>query len=379
MTTPLPTSAASSSNSASNPAQHPPQNPAQSTSTSSGRDHGGSPVLSDLTDRYVREALRGIPARQRERVDQELRASIADAVDARLEAGWAAGELTASAAAEREVLTELGDPDRLAAAYTNHSFQLIGPALYFDWRKLMTVVLSSIVPLIFLLIAGIGFLTGRGPMTALGGAFVATVTITVHVLFWTTLGFAVVERILPRADTGGGQLRRRWTLEALQDTSTERVDFGLLIGGVTLTAFLASLLVLSQEFSPVIDTAGRPVPLIAPALWESGALYLLVAIAISRIWFDLLAYYVGWGIPQACANAVLAVLFVVPVVVLLVSGQLLNPRFFSAIGWSYGASPVGGLTWVIVSAVAVLGLIDVVQGFVRGIRGARDVTERTNR
>ena len=67
--------------------------------------------MATLTDRYVDATLRGVPQAKRADIERELRASIADAIDARADSG------DSSADAEVAVLTELGDPARLAAGY----------------------------------------------------------------------------------------------------------------------------------------------------------------------------------------------------------------------------------------------------------------------
>lgn len=45
------------------------------------------------------------------------------------------------------MLTELGDPMRLAAGYTGRPLHLIGPAVYPDWLRLVKLLLGIIVPL----------------------------------------------------------------------------------------------------------------------------------------------------------------------------------------------------------------------------------------
>src|SRR5690606_35974891 len=71
----------------------------------------GPPMESTFTDRYVHAVTRTLPEQQRGDVADELRASIADQIEDRLEAGAEADE------AERDVLNALGDPDALAAGY----------------------------------------------------------------------------------------------------------------------------------------------------------------------------------------------------------------------------------------------------------------------
>ena len=75
-----------------------------------------------LTDRYVTATVRDLPDKQRAEVVRELRTTIADQIDARPEAGR-----PISPEAERAVLTELGDPVRLAAGYSGRPLYLIGP------------------------------------------------------------------------------------------------------------------------------------------------------------------------------------------------------------------------------------------------------------
>src|SRR5262245_64492392 len=93
-----------------------------------------------LTDRYVDATLRRVPARQRPDIERELRASIADAVDDRLEAGGDPAE------AEEAVLTDLGDPARLAAGYADRPLHLIGPAFFLDYTRLLRALLVTVVP-----------------------------------------------------------------------------------------------------------------------------------------------------------------------------------------------------------------------------------------
>ena len=73
------------------------------------KNPAGRPSADTLTDRYVWAVLKSLPEAKRADIDRELRATIADDVEAREADGRDA------AAAEREALAELGDPARLAA------------------------------------------------------------------------------------------------------------------------------------------------------------------------------------------------------------------------------------------------------------------------
>ena len=90
-----------------------------------------------LTDRYVTATVRDLDDDQRAEVERELRTTIEDMIDGRLEAG-----APSRPEAERAVLAELGDPVRLAAGYSGRPLYLIGPRVYPQWRRVMTVLLT---------------------------------------------------------------------------------------------------------------------------------------------------------------------------------------------------------------------------------------------
>src|SRR5690606_3729698 len=92
-----------------------------------------------LTDRYLHAFVRVVPEAQRRTIDAEVRERIADAIEARIGSG------DDTEAAERAVLTELGDPERLAVDYLDRPLQLIGPRYYLTWWRLLKLLLA-IVP-----------------------------------------------------------------------------------------------------------------------------------------------------------------------------------------------------------------------------------------
>ncbi len=97
-----------------------------------------------LTERYVDTAMRTVPEAQRSDLSAELRALIADQVDARIGAGEGIAE------AERAVLQELGDPDALAAGYAGRPLHLIGPRYFLTWWRLLKLLLWIVLPLVAL-------------------------------------------------------------------------------------------------------------------------------------------------------------------------------------------------------------------------------------
>ena len=140
-----------------------------------------------LTDRYVDAAMRTVPDKQRDDLGAELRASIDDQIEARVDGG------EPHDAAERAVLTELGDPDKLAAGYTDRPLHLIGPRYYLDWWRLLKLLLLIVLPAAAFGIGLAQTLAGQPIGSIIGSLITTLLSVAVNLCFWTTLVFAVIE------------------------------------------------------------------------------------------------------------------------------------------------------------------------------------------
>ena len=213
-----------------------------------------APSQVTLTDRYVLAAMRTVPERSRDDLAAELRASIADQVDARVAGGEDA------VGAEKAVLTELGDPDILAAGYTDRPLQLIGPRYFLTWWRLLKLLAWIVIPT-----AAAGFVLARilegAPVGAIiGSTWGISVTVAAHLFFWVTLVFAIIDR----AEAGKTGPVMPWTLDSLPEphqTGTGRSD---LISALVLLAIAAAVLVWDRfvGFIP-----GYPGSIVNPELW----------------------------------------------------------------------------------------------------------------
>ena len=155
--------------------------------------------MTGLIDRYVFTALRRVPEQQRSDIDRELRASIEDAVDARVGSG-----VPRDAAVEAALL-ELGDPDRLADSYAGRLPYLIGPELFGVWRRIMRLLYTLVLPIVIAVVVAVQLFDRPTVGKVIGAGISALITTAVHMGFWTTLVFAILDR------TGGGtDLRKAW-------------------------------------------------------------------------------------------------------------------------------------------------------------------------
>lgn len=302
-----------------------------------------------LADRYVSAAMRTVPEKTRPDLAAELRASIDDQIDARMGAGERRD------AAELAVITGLGDPEKLAAGYTGRPLYVIGPRYYLTWRRLLKILLWSAVPA-----AGGAVALGQVIAGASVGEVVGTVVVTLqlvalHVVFWTTVVFALIERY-----QGNEPVIAPWTPDHLPEPTaqgTQRVDVvvPLVFLGIGAGAIVWDLVI------GLAPAPGGPVPLLHPALWPWGIAGLFAAIAGQAALILVVHRARRWTIPLATVQTVLSVVVAVAAIALLRAGELVNPAWIAAFEADVDAEALrvlGIVTGFVIAGVAVWAAID---------------------
>ncbi|MCO8276559.1 permease prefix domain 1-containing protein [Actinoplanes sp. TRM 88003] len=288
-------------------------------------------MTTTLVDRYVYTALRRVPEQQRADIDRELRASIDDAVDARVEAG------ESREAAIETTLLELGDPDRLADSYAGRRNFLIGPELYGVWRRIMMMLFTTILPIVVVAVAVIELFADDVTVGSVIGAIVtSTIGVSVHMAFWTTGVFAVIER----TGLGQAELKGKWSLADLpkyERGALSRLDFA----GTLVWPVLAIAALVLQQFTFTDE------PLLDPANWSFWWPALIVLTALKGVW-ALWVYRLGrWTRQVAIVNAVQSVATGALMVYLLATDKFFNPAFTG-----FGDADVDLRSWITVVVIA---------------------------
>ncbi|GAA5202528.1 permease prefix domain 1-containing protein [Microbacterium jejuense] len=271
-----------------------------------------------LTDRYIDAAMRTVPDDQRSDLAAELRGSIDDQIEGRIADGADAES------AERAVLTDLGDPDVLAAGYTGRQLHLIGPRYYLDWWRLLKLLLWIVLPCAAF---GVGLgqvLSGATVGETIGSAVVAVLTAALHVAFWTTLVFVVLERTGHETMDAGP-----WTPDRLPEPRQRGAGLGDMIASIAFLLIMAGV-VLWDHFIGLAPTQPG-LSFLDDGLWPWWITGLFAVMALEAV-LAIAVYGVGrWTVPLAVANGILNLLIAVPALWLLGTGQLLNPDFFPTI------------------------------------------------
>jgi hypothetical protein len=297
--------------------------------------------MTTLTDRYIAATLRSVPGKSRGDIERELRASIGDAVDARMSKG------ETHDAAESAVLTELGDPSRLAAEYSGPPRYLIGPNVYQAYVRTLGVALAIFVPGAWLLILAAWVAGGASVPNALLTACVGALLAGLLVAFWTTVGYAVVdgsEEARREVAAAFGVKAGAWTPDRLP-TSTSLRPFRAsdaveaIVGGTMGIAFIF----VQRSVSPFSDASGHAIPFLNPDLWS---FWIPIALVIAAAWvgaeFIMLARGT-WSPRIALAITIFAIASGTIYICLLATGQLFNAAFFEKFGAARWVAPGSAL------------------------------------
>lgn len=302
--------------------------------------------MTTLTDRYIAATLRSVPEKSRGDLERELRASIVDDVDARV----AKGERRK--AAEVAVLTELGDPGLLAAAYAGPPKYLIGPRYFHSYTRTLAIVFAFTIPTTWAVLLAVWLAAGNSIGSAIVTSSAAALVVGMIAAFWTTVGYAVVEVAENAREVDGeppewsAEIRKAiaWTPDRLpKEASARKVRINDAVEAIVGGSIGIALVFIQRSVSPFSDASGAAIPILNPNLWSIW-IPLLIVLAASWMAVEFIKLVHGaWNVPIAAAITVLTVATTGIQIYLLGTGQLFNPAFLEKLGvtgWLAAGSPL---------------------------------------
>ncbi|MBO0981988.1 permease prefix domain 1-containing protein [Microbacterium sp. SD291] len=265
-------------------------------------------ATSTLSQRYVSAVARSVPQASRDDISAELEASIADQVDGRIAAG------DAPEAAERSVISELGDPIALAATLSDRPLWLIGPKHYTTWLRLLRLLLWTVAPLAAIGIGVASALTGGDVGDVIASIFAGLLQIVVHIAFWVTLVFVILER------TGNDSGLPEWNPDQLPAATSRAIGLSDLIATIVMCVVMAGTLVWDR----FVGWGDDAVHVLAEDLWPGVALGFLV-ILLATVLVALVVFIRGrWSFGLALVNVLLGLITAVGACVLIWQNRLLH-------------------------------------------------------
>ena len=313
-----------------------------------------------LTERYIAATIRSLPPDAQDDVRAELQASIDDAVEARVDQGEPSED------AERTVLNGLGDPAALAAGYADRPLHLIGPRYFLTWWRLLKLLLL-IVPACAALGVAIGQAVADAPLgEVIGQAVSVAFAVVVHVSFWVTLVFAILER------TTGGKPLPAWNVDQLPEPQPKGSGPSELVGSLVFLG-LAAAAIVWDHFRGFAYAGDQWVSVLAPAMWPWAVTALFVLMAAEAALAIAVYAYGRWTRWFAVANTALSVLTMGFLLGLLARGELVNPAFLQAVFLDNGVEQdvLRILAVLMAFGIAAIGVWDVIDGWRKARRDAR--------
>ncbi|HWD04036.1 MAG TPA: hypothetical protein VG674_16465 [Amycolatopsis sp.] len=304
-------------------------------------------MTTTLTDRYVAATVRHVAGKHRGEIDRELRAAIADDVEARV----AMGENPAGA--ECAALADLGDPAHLATRYADKATVLIGPATYLHYVRALRLLCATVLPITYV-VNGIGHWVRReNAGAAIFSPFGVTLTVAMYLLVGVTGLYVLVDRF--GSDRGAGEPDEEWAPDQLPFAdATMTTTWSEVASGAVLGVLVVVALFVQRSAALVTTVNGARVPVLDPRLWGFWIPFFLVVLVLAIALAVVNLRRGRWTPATAVAGTVLITAATGPLAYLFWTAQLLNPALgpvFAETG-SWIAWPA--LIVLAVSTIAVL-------------------------
>lgn len=195
----------------------------------------------EYMERYIYEAVRKVPKRQRKEMEMELRELIED---------------MSETMPMKEVLLKMGSPKDFAKQYREDSGYIIGPEYYDDYLWVMKVVLICVESSV-LLSGIIGILLHEGAYVELFGKLTGNLILAgFAVVGAVTLIFAVLQRRKIRVEINE---KKKWSPEKLSPIPVKkaRISRGDSIVGIVFLVLFSALLAFAPQLFSAYSVKGE--------------------------------------------------------------------------------------------------------------------------
>ncbi|MEE6182358.1 HAAS signaling domain-containing protein [Bacillus pretiosus] len=329
----------------------------------------------NLIDIYVEEVAKRLPEKNREDIILELRSTIEDM----LPDDYNEDD-------EKRVLEKLGSPVSLANGYLDRPMYLIGPR-YFD---VYTTLLKMIIPIaaVIALIAMVAenFVGYDGEQAVLnvilnliGKGIGEIIEVGLHVFFWLTLVFAILERT--DKDKGTQPLTtslKKWTPDDLKNTSyvpkKKSISKFEVFGGLMWTAIWATLYFYANHLVGVYHGTESGLKFVAATFNQDVLLQywpIVVIVIVFEIGISLYKLVQGqWTKKLAIGNAILQIVGTIVFIVIVVNPHLFNEGFIVYVANVFTTSPEEVKKWLIGGGIIIY-ILSAALNIFDGFRKAR--------
>ena len=220
----------------------------------------------NMLDLYITEIGRHLPEKTRTDLQREIRSLLEDALDDASQSQ----DRPVDEAMTVEVLKKFGEPEKVAASYSQPRY-LIGPRIFPTYWMVLRIVLAVVLAVSALGIGlgwGEGANPGQSPFEVILAAFTGLLGALIAALGNVTLVFAILERTIPDFS----MKEKEWDPRQMKaEPDPEKVSpFEPILGAFFISVALLVLNLYPQWISifSFIDGRWENVPLLAPEFFK---------------------------------------------------------------------------------------------------------------
>ncbi|MGG0278109.1 HAAS signaling domain-containing protein [Bacillus rhizoplanae] len=327
----------------------------------------------NLIDIYIHEVTRRLPEKNREDIALELRSTIGDM----LPDDYSEEDVKA-------VLEKLGSPVTMASGYRDWPMHLIGP-LYFDgYVTLLKMILPIAAVISLISMIAIHFIGYSGEQAVINFSLIgkgigSIIEVGIHVFFWLTLVFAILERAdKVRDEQPLTASLKKWTPDDLKNISyvpkKKAISKGEVFASLMWTAIWSTLYFYANHLVGVYERGRDGLEFVTPT-FNQEVLHGYWPIVLVVIGFEIaLALYKllkgQWTKGIAICNAALQLIATIVFIVIVTNPNVITQDFITFMADLFTITANQFKTWIVDGGIFIFILSAVINIF-DGFRKAR--------
>ncbi|MGM2816339.1 HAAS signaling domain-containing protein [Bacillus cereus group sp. Bce001] len=329
----------------------------------------------NLIDIYVEEVAKRLPEKNREDIILELRSTIEDMLPDNYNEDD-----------EKRALEKLGSPVSLANGYLDRPMHLIGPRYFDVYLTLLKMIIPIAAIIALIAMSAENFMNYTGDQAVLnvilqligksiGGIF----EVALHVFFWLTIVFAILERTDKNKDIEPLTTSlKKWTPDDLKNIShipkKKAISKFEVFGGLMWTAIWATLYFYANHLVGVYSGTENGLRFVAPTFnqdvllqyWPIVMIMIVLEIAISL--YKLVQGQ--WTKRLAIGNALLQIVGTIVFIIIVVNPHIFTDGFITFVANVFTTSPEEFKNWLIGGGIIIY-ILSAALNIFDGFRKAR--------
>lgn len=306
----------------------------------------------NLIEIYIHEVTRRLPEKNREDIALELQSTIEDMLP---------DEPTQEDV--KAVLEKLGNPVNLANGYRDRPMYLIGPRYYDVYVTLLKMFFPIAAAVSFIIVIAQFFIGYSGNeavmdvvLNLVGKGISKVIEVGIQVFFWLTLVFVVMERVdKGKDDQPLTSSLKKWTPDDLKNIpyipKKKAISNLEVFACFMWTAIAGTVYFYADHLIGVYEGGNGVLEFVIPAFNQEVLLRfwpIVVLIIGFEIALTLYKFIKGrWTKRMALYTAVLQLIQTIVFIVVIVTPNILNPKFLSYMGDLFNTTNDQFKTWII--------------------------------